>query len=204
LGGRDPYSASNSCQDIVVQSFRESYFSDLGIALSSVRGGNVIGCGDWAKNRLVPDIVREIVDGHPIIIRNPKSVKPWQHVLEPVYGMLLLAQKKKMFNYTRFSGAWNFDPISEMNVTDREIVDKVIELWGKGKCKVKISSGMKEANFLSLDISKANRELGFFPRYDINKALKETVEWYKTYYNDNSKIEGMTNKQVKSYSAGEL
>lgn len=112
MGGRDPYSASKSCQDIVVQSFRESYFSNLGIILSSVRAGNVMGGGDWAKNRSVPDIVRGIVDGHSIIIRNPKSVRPWQHVLEPVYGMLLFAQK--MFNNTRFSGAWNFGPISEM------------------------------------------------------------------------------------------
>jgi len=198
LGGRDPYSASKSCQDIVTSSFRESYFSDSGIALSSIRIGNVIGGGDWAKDRIVPDIVRGIVDGHPIIIRNPKSVRPWQHVLEPVYGMLLLT--KKMFNSTRFSGAWNFGPISEMNVTVREIVDKVIELWGKGKYKVESSSAKKEAHFLSLDISKAKRELGLFPRYDINKALKETVEWYKTYYNDYSKIEGMTDKQIKSYS----
>jgi len=202
LGGRDPYSASKSCQDIVAQSFKESYFSDSGVALSSVRAGNVIGGGDWAKNRLVPDIVRGIVDGHLIIIRNPKSVRPWQHVLEPVYGMLLLAQK--MFGSTKFSGAWNFGPISEMDVTVKEIVDKVIELWGKGKYKVESSSAKEEAHFLRLDISKAKRELGWFPIYSIDKALKVTVEWYKTYYNDHSKIEGVTERQIISYSAGEL
>jgi len=196
LGGRDPYSASKSCQDIVAQSFKESYFSDSGIALSSVRAGNVIGGGDWAKNRLVPDIVRGIVDGHPIIIRNPKSVRPWQHVLEPVHGMLLLT--KKMFNSTRFSGAWNFGPNNEMEVTVREIVDKVIELWGKGKFKVENRSTKKEARFLNLDISKAKRELGWFPKYDIDKALELTVEWYKDFYGSGN-VNELTHNQIENY-----
>lgn len=202
LGGRDPYSASKSCQDIVVHSFRESYFADSGVGISSIRAGNVIGGGDWAKDRIVPDIVRGIVDGQLIRIRNPMSVRPWQHILEPVSGMLFLAQK--MLNNIEFSGPWNFGPNNEREVTVMEIADKVIELWGKGRYEAENSSTEKEANFLSLDISKSKRELGWFPRYDIYRALKETVEWYKCYYNEFSKIEDMTEKQIMSYSAGEL
>ena len=202
LGGRDPYSASKSCQDIVVHSFRESYFADSGVGISSVRAGNVIGGGDWAKDRIVPDIVRGIVDEQPIRIRNPMSVRPWQHVLEPVSGMLFLAQK--MLNNIEFSGPWNFGPNNEREVTVREIAYKVIELWGKGRYEVENSSTEKEANFLSLDISKSKRELGWLPRYDIDRALKETVKWYKCYYNECSRIEDITEKQIMSYSAGEL
>ena len=202
LGGRDPYSASKSCQDIVVHSFRESYFADSGVGISSVRAGNVIGGGDWAKDRIVPDTVRGIVDEQPIRLRNPRSVRPWQHVLEPVSGMLFLAQK--MLSNIEFSGPWNFGPNNEREVTVREIADKVIEFWGKGRYEAENGSTEKEANFLSLDISKSKRELGWFPRYDIDRALKETVEWYKCHYNEFSKIGDMTEKQIMSYSAGEL
>jgi len=196
LGGRDPYSASKSCQDIVVQSFRESYFSDSGIALSSARAGNVIGGGDWAKDRIVPDIVRGIVDGLPIIIRNPKSVRPWQHVLEPVSGMLLLAQK--MYGDLRFSGAWNFGPNNESDVTVKEIVEKVIELWGAGEYKIRKNSSKEEAKYLSLDISKAKRELGWFPMYDIDRTLEQTVKWYKEFYSSGN-VNGLTCSQIENY-----
>jgi len=196
LGGRDPYSASKSCQDIVVQSFRESYFSDSGIALSSARAGNVIGGGDWAKDRIVPDIVRGIVDGHPIIIRNPKSVRPWQHVLEPVSGMLLLAQK--MYGDARFSGAWNFGPNNESDVTVREVVEKVIAFWGTGEYKIEKNSPKKEAKYLSLDISKAKRELEWLPIYDIDRALEQTVKWYKEFYSSGN-VSELTRHQIENY-----
>jgi len=198
LGGRDPYSASKSCQDIVVNSFRESYFSKIGVRLSSVRAGNVIGGGDWAKDRIIPDIVKGIVSGHTVRIRNPNSVRPWQHVLEPVSGMLLLAQK--MFYDARFSDAWNFGPNNEREITVKEIAEKVIALWGTGKYKIEGNSAKKEAEYLSLDVSKAKRELNWFPRYNISKALKETVDWYKSYYNNYPKIEELTYKQIISYS----
>jgi len=198
LGGRDPYSASKSCQDIVVNSFRESYFSDSGISLSSVRAGNVIGGGDWAKDRIIPDIVRGIVSGHPVRVRNPNSVRPWQHVLEPISGMLLLAQR--MHGDMKFSDAWNFGPNSERDVTVEEIVEKSIEYWKTGKYVIEDNSADKEAKYLSLDISKAKKELKWFPRYNINKALVETVEWYKSYYTNYSRIQDLTYKQIKSYS----
>jgi CDP-glucose 4,6-dehydratase len=197
LGGRDPYSASKSCQDIVVNSFRESYFSDSGIALSSVRAGNVIGGGDWAKNRIIPDIVRGIVSGQPVSIRNPNSVRPWQHVLEPVSGMMILAQK--MVNDVRFSGAWNFGPNSEREVTVKEIAETVISFWGSGRYGIEDNYVKKESKYLSLDISKAKGELKWFPKYNISVALKETVDWYKLYYNNYPKIENLTYKQITSY-----
>jgi CDP-glucose 4,6-dehydratase len=198
LGGRDPYSASKSCQDIVVNSFRESYFYDSGISLSSVRSGNVIGGGDWAKDRIIPDIVRGIVSGQPVRIRNPNSVRPWQHVLEPVSGMLLLGQK--MQGDVKFSGAWNFGPNSERDLTVQEIVEKFIENWKAGEYNIKDNSANKEAKYLSLDISKAKKELKWSPRYNIDKALIETVEWYKSYYANYSKIQDLTYKQITSYS----
>jgi len=198
LGGRDPYSASKSCQDIVVNSFRESYFSDSGISLSSVRAGNVIGGGDWAKDRIIPDIVRGIVSGHPVRVRNPNSVRPWQHVLEPISGMLFLAQR--MHGDMKFSDAWNFGPNSERDVTVEEIVEKSIEYWKNGKYVIEDNSADKEAKYLSLDISKAKKELKWIPRYNINKALIETVEWYKSYYTNYSKIQDLTYKQITSYS----
>jgi len=196
LGGRDPYSASKSCQDIVVQSFRESYFSDLGIALSSVRAGNVIGGGDWAKDRIVPDTVRGIVDMRPIIIRNPKSVRPWQHVLEPVNGMLLLAQKT--FSSIGFSGAWNLGPNNEREVTVKEIVEKFILLWGAGEYEIKDNSINKEAKYLSLEISKAKRELGWYPKYNFVEAVRETVDWYKAFYNKGD-MENITKNQIERF-----
>jgi len=197
LGGRDPYSASKSCQDIVVNSFRESYFYDSGISLSSVRAGNVIGGGDWAKDRIIPDMVRGIVNDQPVRIRSPDSVRPWQHVLEPISGMLLLA--KKMWGDVKFSGAWNFGPNSERDVTVQEVAKKFIELWKAGKYNIEDNSASKEHKYLSLDISKAKKELGWFPRYDFDKALIETVEWYKSYYANYSKVQDLTYKQITSY-----
>ena len=202
LGGRDPYSASKSCQDIVVNSFRESYFSDSGIALSSVRAGNVVGGGDWAKDRIIPDIVRGIVNGQPIRIRNQNSVRPWQFVLDPVYGILLLAQS--MYGDMKFSGAWNFGPNNEREVTVKEIVEKVIAFWGAGDYRIENSSLKKEARYLSLDISKAKRELKWFPRYDINESLRLTVEWYKSYYYDYANVQKLTKKQIVSYLRSEF
>ena len=196
LGGKDPYSASKSCQDIVINSFRESYFSNSEIGISSVRAGNVIGGGDWAKYRIVPDIVRGIVNNETIRIRNPNSVRPWQHVLEPVSGMMILAQK--MFNDAKFSGAWNFGPNSEREVTVKEIAEKFIELWKTGKYKIEDNSSNKEALYLNLDISKAKRELKWVPRYNTNRALKETVEWYKEFYSSGN-VNELTRHQIENY-----
>jgi len=199
LGGRDPYSASKSCQDIVVYSFRESYFSHSGIALSSVRAGNVIGGGDWANNRIIPDIVRGIVSGQPVRIRNPNSVRPWQHVLEPVYGMMILAQR--MHGDVKFSGAWNFGPNIEREVTVKELADKFLNLWGKKNMKLNISKNnsiKEESKYLSLEISKARRQLKWNPKCNFDEAVRLSVEWYKSLYKKEN-MEKITNDQIMGF-----
>jgi CDP-glucose 4,6-dehydratase len=197
LGGKDPYSASKSCQDIVASSFRNSFLNDLGVGISAVRAGNVIGGGDWAEYRIIPDIVRGIMNDESIKIRNPDSVRPWQHVLEPISGMLLLA--KKMWNNAKLSGAWNFGPENHGGITVKELTDAFIEYWGKGKYEIEKGSFQKEANYLNLDISKARKELNWSPRLDFNTCLKNTVDWYKAYYTSQD-AENLTSTQIEDYS----
>ncbi len=196
LGGKDPYSASKSCQDIVVNSFRDNYFSTSGIGISSVRAGNVIGGGDWAKYRIVPDIVRGIENNETIKIRNPNSVRPWQHVMEPISGMLTLAQH--MWGNTSFSGSWNIGPDYGREVTVRELVEKFIGYYGNGRYEIDRNSGIKEATYLQLDISKVKKELNWFPRYDFEKSVKDSVEWYKGYYSG-ADIAELTKVQIKEF-----
>ena len=196
LGGKDPYSASKSCQDIVVNSFSESYFYHSGIAISSIRAGNVIGGGDWAPFRIIPDLVRGIVKGETVKIRNPKSVRPWQHVLEPISGMLMLAER--MYKNIEFSGNWNFGPESHKEVTVKELVETFIGLWGSGNYSIEKMQSYNEANSLQLDISKAKRVLNWAPRYDFDTALKRTIDWYKFYYKK-EKIDRITENQIKEY-----
>jgi CDP-glucose 4,6-dehydratase len=197
LGGKDPYSASKSCQDIVVDSFRESYFSNAGVGISSIRAGNVIGGGDWAPRRIIPDLVRGIVKGETVKIRNPNSVRPWQHVLEPIFGLLSLA--KRMYENNEFSGSWNFGPENHTEVTVKELAETFIGFWGSGSYSVDETPNYKEANYLQLDISKAKRKLNWTPRYNFNAALKETVDWYKEYYRNPAAIDKKTREQIEKY-----
>ena len=197
LGGKDPYSASKSCEDIIVDSFRESYFSDTGVGISSVRAGNVIGGGDWAPHRIIPDLVRGIVNGEKVKIRNPDSVRPWQHVLEPISGMLSLAEK--MYNDIKLSGAWNFGPAQNTEMSVKELVEKFINIWGSGSYEIDEVQNNKEANYLQLDISKAKRELNWTPRYNFGVALSKTVDWYKEYYRNPATIAKKTGEQIEEY-----
>ncbi len=197
LGGKDPYSASKSCQDIIVNSFRESYFTDKHISVSAIRAGNVIGGGDWGKHRIVPDIVRGITKNKIMKIRNPSAIRPWQHVLEPVSGMLELADK--MYENINFSGDWNFGPNNQREITVKELADKFIEIWGDGRYSITKNKERKEANYLQLDINKAKIELNWLPHYDFEDAIKKTVEWYKEYYKDKSNIDKITENQIKRY-----
>ena len=196
LGGKDPYSASKSCQDIVVNSFRESYFYHSGIALSSIRAGNVIGGGDWAPFRIIPDLVRGIAKSKTVRIRNPNSVRPWQHVLEPISGMLMLAER--MYNNNVFSGDWNFGPESHKDITVKELAETFIELWGSGNYIMEKMQSCNEADYLQIDISKAKRDLKWTPRYNFNAALQKTVDWYKSYYKKEN-MNKITENQLKEY-----
>ena len=197
LGGRDPYSASKSCQDIVVDSFRESYFSDSRLGISSVRAGNVIGGGDWAPFRIIPDLVRGIVKGETVKIRSPHSVRPWQYVLEPISGILTLAQK--MYNDIKYSGAWNFGPENHKEITVKELAQTFIGLWGSGNYSIEEIQSYNEANYLQLDISKAKRELKWTPRYNFSVALEETVGWYKEYYRNPTTMGKKTEEQIEKF-----
>ena len=197
LGGKDPYSASKSCQDVVVDSFRESYFLNSEVGISSVRAGNVIGGGDWASHRIIPDLVRGVVSKEPVKIRNPYSIRPWQHVLDPIYGILTLA--KRMHDDINFSGAWNFGPEGNTELTVKELAETFIGLWGSGNYIIEKLQSYNEADYLQLDISKAKRELKWAPQYNFNVALKETVDWYKAYYSVRSSVGKKTEEQIEKY-----
>ena len=197
LGGKDPYSASKSSQDIVVNSFRESYFDSMGIGISSIRAGNVIGGGDWGAHRIVPDVVRGLTEGKIIRIRNPDSVRPWQYALEPISGMLLLAQR--MWDDIKFSGEWNFGPSNQREITVKELVDNFLKNWGGGNYTIAKDNEAREANYLQLDISKAKNVLGWFPKYNFEESIEKTVEWYKAYYENKDNINNVTEKQIRAY-----
>jgi len=186
LGGHDPYSSSKGCAELAVSAYRSSFFSSdddsQNVAIASVRAGNVIGGGDWGEDRLVPDCVRALSAGKDIVVRNPMSVRPWQHVLEPLSGYLLLGTK--LYNdREKFSTAWNFGPAENDAVSVEEIVKRVIAYWGEGKYRIKPSdSEPKETKMLKLDCSKARELMGWKPTYSIDEALKQTIAWYKEYY----------------------
>ena len=197
LGGKDPYSASKSCQDIVVNSFGDSYFYHSGIAISSIRAGNVIGGGDWAPFRIIPDLVRGIAKGETVKIRNPNSIRPWQHVLEPISGMLMLAER--MYKNIEFYGNWNFGPESYKEIAVKELAETFISFWGSGIYSIEEMKSYNEADYLQLDISKAKRVLKWTPRYNFNVALKETVDWYKEYYSAETDMKEKTEEQINKY-----
>jgi CDP-glucose 4,6-dehydratase len=197
LGGKDPYSASKLCQDIIVNSFRESYFNNMGTSVSLIRAGNVIGRGDWGKYRIVPDIVKSLSKNEVIETRNPDSVRPWQFVLEPIYGMPKLAEK--MWHDIKLSEDWNFEPKLQQEIPVRKLVEEFIKRWGRGSYSVAGSTDQIEAKYLRLDISKAMEELKWFPLYEFETTIKKTVDWYKEYYRDITKIDLLTETQIEEY-----
>ncbi len=181
LGGFDPYSASKGCAEIVSSAYRRSY----NMAVSSVRAGNVIGGGDWSNQRIIPDCIRALQKGEAIEVRNPDSVRPWQFVLEPLYGYLLTASKM-LADPIKYSGAWNFGPDFDSIVSVSHIVKKVIEIWGSGQWKdMSGSYAPHEAGLLNLDCTKSKTYLGFRQRLSLEDTLKQTLEWYKEYKNGN-------------------
>ncbi|MDE6096951.1 MAG: CDP-glucose 4,6-dehydratase [Muribaculaceae bacterium] len=186
MGGYDPYSSSKGAAEIAIASWRRSFFNPLdynthGKSIASVRAGNVIGGGDWALDRIIPDCIRAIEDGRPIAIRSPKAIRPWQHVLEPLGGYLLLA-KRMWTSPTEFCEGWNFGPRAESISTVWDVATKVIEIYGKGELKdLSNPNALHEAKLLMLDISKANFRLGWEPKMNIDQCIALTVDWYKKY-----------------------
>jgi CDP-glucose 4,6-dehydratase len=203
LGGKDPYSASKAAAEIVTASYRWSYFStpDNAMALSTARAGNVIGGGDWAEDRIVPDIVRGLLTGKSIPVRNPASVRPWQHVLEPLNGYLMLTAKMFQENET-FSGPWNFGP-DHRNCTVQDLVERFIKSWGEGSWVYsgKASDRQKEARTLRLDSTKAKRCLGWRPQLLLDQAVDLTVDWYKADTSESYDMGEFSEQQIREYSS---
>lgn len=190
MGGYDPYSSSKGAAEIAISSWRRSFFNpkDYGVkhhvSIASVRAGNVIGGGDWAKDRIVPDCIRALEAGKPIEIRSPKSVRPWQHVLEPLSGYLLLASKM-WDNPTSYCEGWNFGPRMESITSVWEVATILTKYYGCGELQdVSAPNALHEAKLLMLDISKAKFELGWEPRTNIEQCCQLTADWYKRYRQD--------------------
>jgi CDP-glucose 4,6-dehydratase len=206
MGGYDPYSSSKACAELIVSAYRNSFFNpkDYGkihnIALSSVRAGNVIGGGDWGEDRLIPDCVKTLSQNKIINIRNPQATRPWQYVLEPLSGYLLLGSKMYK-DGKRFSSAWNFGPNDNDIITVEEIVKSVIMSWGNGDYKIDTSNQPHEAGLLKLDTSKARTFLGWKPVYNIYETIKRTVNWYKCFYKGVKKEEllKITINEIRDY-----
>jgi CDP-glucose 4,6-dehydratase len=175
LGGHDPYSASKAACELLVASYRLSFLSHIGV--STARAGNVIGGGDWSQDRLIPDAVRAWQNRKPLEIRRPDSVRPWQHVLEPLCGYLILAQK--MFADPKLGAAYNFGPNPEDALSVREVIELAQEYYGGGTVEFsQFKSGPHEAGLLNLNIALAEEKLGFRPRWDLSQALSKTMGWY--------------------------
>ncbi len=189
LGGHDPYSASKAGTELVVDSYRSSFFppdrlAEHGVLLASVRAGNVIGGGDWANDRIVPDAMRAFSAGEDLVVRNPASTRPWQHVLEPLSGYLTLAGGLLGERGTpRWAGAWNFGPLATEEASVAELATALVSAWGSGRwVPTGESASDAEAKSLRLSIDKAITCLGWTPRWGFKKTITRTVQWYQTYY----------------------
>ena len=198
LGGEDPYSGSKANAEIIVNTYLKSFFNKKKCGLASARAGNVIGGGDWSKDRLIPDSIKALISNKTIVLRNPKFNRPWQHVLEPLNGYLILA-KSLYQNPKKFSGSWNFG--SEKNtVTDvLTIVKKIINIWGKGKIKYNKTNKYYEQKNLQLNISKSKKYLNWNPRLSIMKSVEMTINWYKQILVDKKKPDKVTIEQILSF-----
>jgi len=180
MGGYDPYSSSKGCAELVTLAYRRSFMKMNGIGLASVRAGNVIGGGDWADDRLIPDILRAFEKGDSVIIRNPGAIRPWQHVLEPLSGYLILAQKLYE-DQERYAESWNFGPDTSDTKPVSWILDRMIQKWPDATWVLDQSANPHEANFLKLDISKAQSRLGWGPAWHLDQSLDKIVDWHKAW-----------------------
>lgn len=207
LGGRDPYSSSKGCAEIATSAWVRSYFPpqryhEHGIAVASVRAGNVIGGGDWGTDRLLPDCINALVAGKPIVIRNPNAIRPWQYVLELLSGYLLLG-KRLWEAGPDFVGAWNFGPSDDQFWTVEAVTRKVIETWGTGKYEIrKDGSTPHEAQVLKLECSKVRKYLGWRPRHSLGWGIGQTVEWYRNFYEggNSDSMWNVTTRQIRNYA----
>lgn len=203
MGGYDPYSNSKGCSELVTSAFRNSFFNPKdyqkhGVAIATARAGNVIGGGDWAADRLIPDFIRSISDGKTVKIRSPYAIRPWQHVLEPLSGYLTLC-KELVTHGPTYSGAWNFGPDDQDAKNVEWITKTLCNFWGDGASfEIDLNPQPHEANYLKLDCSKAKAELGWTPKWNIEKTLKNIVDWNK-FLLAGKDIQSITELQIKQY-----
>ena len=201
MGGYDMYSSSKGCVEILSSSFRRSFLQEAGtMAMATARAGNVIGGGDWALDRLIPDCVRSINKGIDIEIRNPIAVRPWQHVLEPLSGYLLLGQKL-LEDGKKYADGFNFGPNEDSVLTVAEVSQMACDFYGKGKVIVGEKSPLHEAGLLMLNIEKAKTILGWTPTLTAKQAIQNTIEWYKHFYNKDTDMFKFTIEQIKEYES---
>jgi CDP-glucose 4,6-dehydratase len=204
LDSGDPYSTSKACAELVFSSYQSSFFRERdGFAAASVRAGNVIGGGDWSEDRIVPDCVRALRDNHPIVVRNPHAVRPWQHVLEALGGYLLLASRLYEQGRT-YEGAWNFGPDLESHRPVQDLVQAAIDHWGGGHMTIADadSSRFTEAPALYLNCDKARQQLGWRPGWHFDEAIARTVHWYREYAGGRAVLE-LTRSQIEDYMGAE-
>ena len=203
MGGFDPYSASKGAAELVTSSYRNSFFNSKNLTqIATVRAGNVIGGGDWAKDRLIPDSIRALMKNQSVKIRNPNAKRPWQYILESISGVLWLAAK--MYEEDKFNEAWNFGPDKNYDsLRVEDVVKRTMKNWNiKGDIEIQNNSDMLyESESLLLDSSKADKRLGWKNVFLIDQALSETVEWYKTYHENNKDMKQFTMDQIKNYTA---
>lgn len=198
MGGHDMYSSSKGCVEIMSSSFRRSFLQGgKPYAMATARAGNVIGGGDWALDRLIPDCVRFINSNKPIEIRNPIAVRPWQLVLEPLSGYLLLGQKL-LEKGEKYAHGFNFGPNEDSVLTVADVAQRVVKYYGRGDVVIGEKSPLHEANLLMLNIEKAKAVLGWEPTYNADEAIKETVDWYRRFYN-NQEMSDFSINQIKNY-----
>ena len=199
MGGYDPYSSSKACSELVTRAYRSSFFKNAGVGLASARAGNVIGGGDWAADRLIPDILAAFQYAKPAIIRNPNAIRPWQHVLEPLSGYLMLAERLYK-NKVQYSEAWNFGPNDSDAKSVLSIVEQMTASWGgKAKWKLDKKNYPHETNNLKLDISKAKAKLEWFPVWNLETAIESVIDWHKSWINKKENASEICKRQIIDY-----
>jgi CDP-glucose 4,6-dehydratase len=200
MGGHDPYSNSKGCAELVSAAYRKSFLKDAGIGMATARAGNVIGGGDWALDRLIPDILRALQHKQQVLIRNPHAIRPWQHVLEPLSGYLLLAERLYLYGQSE-AESWNFGPRDEDARPVQWIVERLCEDWGGGASwTLQPGSHPHEASFLKLDISKARQRLQWAPRWSLEAALKRITDWHQAWLSGQD-MRAFCLQQISEYQA---
>ncbi len=200
MGGHDPYSSSKGCVELVTSAYRRSFFSNTGIGVASARAGNVIGGGDWGEDRLVPDIARAAAANAITVVRNPDSVRPWQFVLDPLRGYLMLG-RALVEHGQEYATAWNFGPAESETVAVRDVVQRIVRLWDKVAIRIPTdAAGPHEAHLLQLDCSKAHSKLGWQPLVNLDDTVQMTVDWYRSFYADPNSAAALMRGQLDAYN----